>query len=129
MWVARLLASMTALAAASVSPACSRSPRLAADVVITHASVWTANGAASGATAVAIVGERIVDVGGADDIERWRGPHTTVIDAEGRRLIPGFNDARVRFFDGGRRLDEVDLSGAPTAAEFARRINERAKIK
>ena len=130
MSVAKILASVMALTGVAGALACARPARLAADVVITRARVWTTgNGAAPDATAIAIIGDRIVDVGGADDIERWRGPNTTVVDAEGRRLIPGFNDARVRFFDGGRRLDEVDLSGAPTAAEFARRINERAKIK
>ena len=79
--------------------------------------------------AVAIIGDRIVDVGGADDIERWRGANTTVIDAEGRRLVPGFNDAHVHFVDGGRQLDNVDLRDAGTQAEFARRIGVRAKAK
>src|SRR3954470_212776 len=119
----------TLIVASAAAIACSRAPRVAADLVITRANAWTGNPAQPSAMTVAVIGDRIVDVGGADDIERWRGPNTTIVDAEGRRLIPGFNDARVRFFDGGRQLDEVDLSGARTAAEFARRINERAKLK
>jgi len=116
------------LTSAAVS-ACSRPPGLAADMIVTHANVWTGNPAQPSATAVAIVGDRVVDVGDAEAIERWRTAATTVVDAEGRRLIAGFNDAHVRFVDGGTQLDDVDLTDAGTAAEFARRINERAKAK
>src|SRR3954453_9984370 len=128
MSVAKRLAVLAALTLVSAATACSKPPRLAADLVITGARIWTGTAAAT-ATAGAVIAHRIVDVGSAEDIERWRGPNTTVLNAEGRLVLPGFNDARVRFTDGGRQLDEVDLRGAATAAEFARRINERAKIK
>jgi predicted amidohydrolase YtcJ len=119
------LASLALLSAVG----CARPPRLAADLVVTHANIWTGNRAQPEASAVAIIGDRIVDVGGADQIERWRGAGTTVVNAAGRRLVPGFNDALTRFAAGGMELDEVDLRDAGTAAEFARRINERAKAK
>src|SRR5258708_6683800 len=119
------LATLTVLAAIAVS--CSRPSRLSADLVITRANIWTGDAAQPTAMAVAIIGDRIVDVGGADAIERWRGPNTTVLNAEGRRVVPGFNDAHVQFVNGGIQLDAVDLSDADTPAEFARRINERAK--
>jgi len=113
--------------AAGVS--CSHPPQIAADLVVTRAKVWTGNPLQPSATAVAVIGDRIVDVGDADEIERWRAAGTTVVDAEGRRLVAGFNDAHVRFVDGGTQLDGVDLTDAETAAEFARRINERARGK
>ena len=119
----------TIVVASAVAMACSRPPRLAADLVITRANVWTGDSARPSAMAVAIIADRIVDVGGADEIEHWRGPNTTVLNAEGRRLIPGFNDAHMRLLDGGTRLDNVDLTDADSQAEFARRIIERAKTK
>ena len=119
----------TLILASAAAIACSRPSHLAADLVVTRANVWTGNRAQPSATAIAVIGDRIVDVGSDDEIERWHGANTTVVDAGGRRLIPGFNDARVRFVGGGAQLDEVDLTSAPTAAEFARRINERAKAK
>ena len=121
------LATLILTSAAAI--ACARPPRLAADLVITRANIWTGDTAQPAAMAVAIIGDRIVDVGGADDIEHWRGANTAVLNAEGRRLIPGFNDAHVRFAEGGTQLDDVDLEDAGTPAEFARRINERAKAK
>jgi hypothetical protein len=122
-----VLATLTA--ASALAGACSRPPRLAADLVVTGAHIWTGDQAQPAAVAVAVIGDRIVDVGAADEIERWRGPNTTVLNADGRRLIPGFNDGHVRFVDGGTALDEVDLTDASTVEEFARRINERARAK
>jgi hypothetical protein len=129
----RITPTRTALAtlvvASAIANACSRPARIAADLVITRANVWTGTSAQPTAMGVAVVGDRIVDVGGADEIEHWRGVNTTVLNAEGRRLVPGFADAHVHFVDGGTELDNVDLEDAGTQAEFARRIGERAKAK
>jgi hypothetical protein len=57
------------IAALSAVIACSRPARLAADLVITRANVWTGNRAAPSSMAVAIIGDRIVEAGGADEIE------------------------------------------------------------
>jgi predicted amidohydrolase YtcJ len=119
-----------ALAAVCVTTlACSQPPRLAADLVITRASVWTGETTQPEANAIAVIGDRIVDVGSAGEIERWRGPDTIAIDAGGAAAIPGFNDAHVHFVDGGTQLDNVDLKDAGSPDEFARRIGERARAK
>src|SRR5262245_51275195 len=113
----------------ALAAACARPARLAADLVITRANVWTGDPAQPAATALAVIGDRIVDVGGADAMERWRGSQTMVIDAEGRRVLPGFNDSHVHFVDGGTQLDSVDLKDADSPQEFVRRIGARAKTK
>jgi predicted amidohydrolase YtcJ len=118
---------VAAVLLAAAAGACARANRKAADVVITHAAIWTGDAAVPEAKAIAIIGERIVAVGGADEIERWRGQSTREIDAGGRRVLPGFNDAHVHFVDGGAQLDYLDLKDAATPEEFARRIGERAK--
>ncbi len=123
----RLTAAVVVFLIAPAMAGCARASRTPADLVITRAAVWTGNPAQPDAMGVAIIGDRIVAVGGADDIERWRGPDTKVIDAGGRRVVPGFNDAHVHFVDGGRQLDNIDLRDAATPEEFARRIGDRAK--
>ena len=80
------------------------------------------------AQAVAVFGDRIVAVGSAEEIDAWRGPSTRLIDADGRLLLPGFDDAHVHFLSGGLQLDRVQLYDAATPQEFARRIGERARI-
>jgi predicted amidohydrolase YtcJ len=99
----------------------------AADLIIRNAKVWTVDKSHPTAQAVAVLGDRIVAVGSNDDVEAWRGANTRVIDASGKLLLPGFNDAHVHFVDGGMALDSVQLNGVTSAAEFARRIAERAK--
>ncbi len=99
----------------------------AADVLITNARVWTGDASQPEVQAVAVLGERIVAVGGSVELQAWRGPKTKVLDARGRRLIPGFNDAHLHLMMGGMELDSVELKSAKSAEEFARRIGERAK--
>ena len=99
----------------------------AANLILTHAKVWTVNPARPQAQAVAVLGERIVAVGSDADVAQWRGPDTQVIDAGGKLLLPGFNDAHVHFVDGGASLDSVQLKDAATPQEFARRVGEQAK--
>jgi predicted amidohydrolase YtcJ len=100
----------------------------AADLIITHANIWTVDAANPTGQAVAVLRDRIVAVGTDADIDAWRGVKTRVIDAAGKLVLPGFNDAHCHFLSGGLQLDAVDLKDATSAQEFARRIGERAKI-
>ena len=101
--------------------------RPAADVIITNARVWTVNPEHPSAEAVAIIKDRIVAVGTAAEIDQWRGTATQVIDAAGKLLLPGFDDAHVHFRSGGEQLDSVDLRDAATPQEFRDRIGKRAE--
>ena len=97
--------------------------RPTADLIITNANVYTVDRQHPKADAVAVIGDRIVAVGTAADIDLWRGSQTRVIDAGGRLVLPGFNDSHVHFIDGGAQLDQVDLNDATSLEEFTRRIN------
>ena len=101
--------------------------RPAADLIIRNAKVWTVDGSHPEAEAVAVLGDRIVAVGSNHEVDAWRGPNTRVVDAAGKRLLPGFNDAHVHFTSGGQQLDSVQLTDATSAQEFVRRIADRAK--
>ena len=101
--------------------------RPAADVIVTNAHIWTVDADRPKAEALAIIGQRIVAVGSAGDIDSWRGEKTKVIDAAGKLLLPGFNDAHVHFISGGVQLDSVDLRDADSPQEFASRIEEQLK--
>jgi predicted amidohydrolase YtcJ len=98
----------------------------AADLIVQNARIWTVDPSLPEAEAVAILGERIVAVGSSRKVDAWRGPHTRMVDAAGKRLLPGFNDAHVHFTDGGAQLDNVQLNDAASPQEFARRIRGRA---
>lgn len=98
----------------------------AADLIIWNAKIWTVDPVHPEAEAVAVLGDRIVAVGSNSEVEMWRGASTRLVDAGGKRLLPGFNDAHVHFTDGGAQLDQVELNDATSAQEFVHRIAERA---
>ena len=69
-----------------------------ADLVIINGKVLTINNENPTAEAIAISGENIIAVGTTRKISNYiRRGITTVIDAKGRLVIPGFNDAHVHF--------------------------------
>lgn len=74
-------------------------PGKAADLAVTNARVWTGDAARP----------------------------TLVIDAGGRRVLPGFDDSHVHFFDGSAKLAQVKLKDARSPEELARRIAAHAR--
>ena len=100
----------------------STEPRPAATLIVTNATIYTVDKQHPKADAVAAIGDRIVAVGSNAEIDLWRGPQTSVMDAGGKLVLPGFNDSHVHFISGGAQLDQVNLNDAATPQEFARRI-------
>jgi len=97
-----------------------------ADLVIRNANVHTVSSTKSTAASIAVVGNKIVAVGSDSDTKSWIGPSTRVIDAKGKVVVPGFNDAHVHFLETGAQLSSVDLRDAKSPEEFVRRIKEFA---
>ena len=101
-------------------------PLFAADLIIVNANIHTMDRSHPAAAAIAIHGNRIIAVGSNDEIKKLAGADTKVIDAKGRLVLPGFNDAHVHFMSGGFQLSSVDLRDANTPQEFAERIRDFA---
>ncbi len=99
-----------------------------ADLVLTNGRIATLNRRQPKASAIAIRGDGILAVGSAAEVERYRGPSTGVIDAGGRTVIPGLNDAHTHFIRGGLTYSiEVRWDGVPTLAEGLQRMREQAR--
>ncbi|PYJ47458.1 MAG: amidohydrolase [Verrucomicrobia bacterium] len=97
-----------------------------ATLIITNAAIYTVDKQHPKAEAVAVIRERIVALGSSAEIDLWRGPQTKVIDADGKLVLPGFNDSHVHFIQGGAQLDQVNLTDVATPEEFTRRIAAQA---
>ena len=95
-------------------------PSPAPDLVIYNARVFTAVDSQPWAEAMAISGDRISAVGASDAIRRTAGPPTRLIDAAGRLVIPGINDAHVHV---GAGPPATVLEGPP-AVEHDPPLNE-----
>src|SRR5215472_14529029 len=97
------------------------------DLILTGGRFWPENPAQPEVEAVAIVGSKIVALGTTADVDGLRGGRTRVIKLEGRRVVPGFNDAHVHFYDGATSLTSVQLRSAKSKEEFRDRIAKFAK--
>jgi predicted amidohydrolase YtcJ len=64
-----------------------------ADSIVTGGNVLTMDADNPVAEAIAIVGDQIIAVGSASDVMNLKGPKTTVVDARGHTVTPGFIDA------------------------------------
>lgn len=77
--------------------ACATAP----DTVLTNGRIFTSNPAQLWAEALAIRGERVVAVGGANEVAALAGDATRRIDLGGRTVVPGLVDASVTIGDAG----------------------------
>ena len=101
-----------------------------ADTVVVNGLVWT--GLSSGEAqpgGVAIREGKILAVGDSADVARTIGSRTSVIDAHGGLVLPGFADGHTHFVQGGFQLASLDLRDAATPEEFVRRIAAFAKTR
>jgi predicted amidohydrolase YtcJ len=97
-----------------------------ADLVLINGKIWTVDDKRPEVEAAAVLGNRIAAVGSAEEIRKWIGANTKVIDLQGRRVTPGFNDSHVHFLDGGMGLASVQLRYAKTPEDFRDRIRDFA---
>ncbi|MER5325184.1 amidohydrolase [Streptosporangium roseum] len=93
---------MTTMPVAGVIPRHDGTPAdLAADLVVRNAKVFTGDPRNPAVSAVAVRAGKIVVLGDDGDVAEHVGPRTRVVDALGRRLIPGLNDSHLHVIRGG----------------------------
>ncbi len=97
------------------------------ETIIVNAKIHTVDPHNSAAQAIAICGETIAHVGTNEDVRRLAQPSTRVIDAGGRLVVPGFNDAHVHLIAGANEIVGVDLRPAKSERELVTRLREYAK--
>ncbi len=76
-----------------VTPSFAQETAALPDLILLHGRVFTADPAKRWTEAIAIRGDRIVAVGTSSEIAAMAGDRTRRIDAGGRVIIPGINDA------------------------------------
>ena len=73
-----------------------------ADLIVHNARIATLDSSRAEATALAVRDGRFTAVGSDADVQTQRTARTTVIDANGRRVIPGLNDSHLHAIREGR---------------------------
>ena len=83
-----------------------------ANLILVNARALTLDPTNPRADSVAIVGERIAAVGGAERVSRFKGAKTEVIDCKGLPLIPGLHDAHTHVLATAASMASLDCGCA-----------------
>jgi len=98
-----------------------------ADLVILAGRIWTGDPDNPRAEGLAARDGAIVAVGSRDEVLRWRGPKTLIIDEPKALATPGLIDAHAHIDMLGETLEALDLRGVNAPEEVARLAKERAE--
>ncbi|MBL1093351.1 amidohydrolase [Streptomyces sp. 9-7] len=99
----------------------------AADLVVRNAKIHTGDPVRPQAEAIAIRDGVITVVGDDNDVASHVGPDTKVVDAVGRRMVPGLNDAHLHVIRGGLNyVLELRWDGVPTLRQGLAMLREQA---
>ncbi len=90
----------------------------APDLIIINAKIHTVDPEDPEADAVAIRDGRITAVGSNRKVRRIATRRTRLIDAEGKRILPGFNDSHAHLEGIGNIFESIDLGSARTSDAF-----------
>jgi predicted amidohydrolase YtcJ len=98
-----------------------------ADLVVRNARIHTADPRHPAASALTVCGGLIGVVGDDADVAPHIGPDTRVVDAQGRRVIPGLNDSHCHIVRGGLHyVLELRWDGVPSLAQGLRMVRQQA---
>jgi predicted amidohydrolase YtcJ len=99
----------------------------AADLIVHNARITTMNRSQPEARAVAMQDGQITGVGDdAEVLAMHRGPRTRVVDAGGKRIIPGLIDSHTHLIRGGLNFNlELRWEGVPTLADAMAMLKEQ----
>lgn len=100
---------------------------LSADLAIINAIIKTMNPNQPTAQAIAISRNKIIKVGSNEEIKTLTREGTTVMDLEGKTVLPGLIDTHIHVADYGRCLMWLDLSSAKSISEMQQLIKEKEK--
>lgn len=97
--------------------------------IFTNGNVLTVDDVFSEAEAMAVRGNRILAVGADHEVRAAAGADATIIDLEGKTVLPGFIDAHTHVVSGSvvdSIMDYVGMARFETAAEVLEHIANRA---
>ena len=98
-----------------------------ADIVVHNGRISTQDASKPEVTALAVHEGKILATGADADILKLAGSSTRVIDAQGRRVIPGLNDSHLHLIRGGLNYNlELRWDGVPSLADALRMLKVQA---
>lgn len=100
-------------------------PAKTPDVIFHNGRIYTVDSRNSIVEAVAIAGDRIVQVGRNADVLALKSTSTRLLDLRGATMVPGLHDAHGHIVGLGASLQDVDLRGTTSYEEVVGRVRRR----
>jgi len=123
-----ILTVLAVVLSATAINAQSDTPFVGADLIVYNATITTQHPAQPEASAVAVKAGRIYAVGNDEEILSLKDNGTTVIDAVGKRLLPGLNDSHIHVLMEGVKYNlGLRWDGVPTLKIALEMLTEQAK--
>jgi predicted amidohydrolase YtcJ len=98
-----------------------------ADLVLGRGRIYTLGRAGLRPVSYLAVKAGVVIAAGGGEVMGLRGPRTTVLELDGRTVLPGFNDAHAHVVYNGLSSFGVELGGCRSVAQIQRRIAARVR--
>src|SRR5215211_2004472 len=98
-----------------------------ADLVLWGGKIVTVDDEKPEAQAIAVRGDAIVALGSNNEVQRYVGTATRVIDLKGALAVPGLIDAHVHFTGVGEAARNLKLATAKNWDDIVRMVGEAAK--
>ncbi len=93
-----------------------------ADKVFKNGAIYTADNNNSKVEAVAVKGDRILATGTQQEIEKYIGENTQIIDLQGMTMTPGFIEGHGHFMGLGLNEMQLDLLDVKSYDELVERV-------
>ncbi|AZA85475.1 amidohydrolase [Chryseobacterium shandongense] len=100
---------------------------IGADLIVFNAKITTGSLSKPQASAVAVKRGRIYALGTDSEILKFKDNATKLIDAGGKRMIPGINDAHIHILNDRSYNYNVRWEGVPTLKRALAMLSEQAK--
>ncbi len=98
------------------------------DAIVVNGNMYTVNDSFDKAEAFAIRDGKFLEISTSDLLQE-KYTADTIIDAQGKTIVPGFIDAHCHFYGLGMNLQQVNLTGTTSLDEVVKRVldyqNER----
>ncbi len=109
------------------APAMSQQSHDPADIILKNGAIYTLDAARSWAQALAVKNGKIIFVGTTSGADDFQGPKTTIVDLQGKMVLPGLHDSHVHLVDGGVDLGTCTLLDCKTRDAVFKRVKDFAE--
>lgn len=102
--------------------------QIKADLLIINADVRTIDERMPRARSIAVSKNKIIFAGKDSETKKFIGANTKIIDAKGRLVLPGFNDAHTHILGIGNMFSAIDLRFTRTPQEMVEKIKYQIRF-